>query len=192
MSPMIRIAMLDDQPAVRAGLEAIIASEPDLQLVGSAGGDAELWPLLRRTRPDVLVLDLYHGGRDGLALTLKVRRLPDRPAIVLYTGSARGPLVVAGLVAGADAVVSKTSSGPALVEAIRHAAASTHAPMPVSREMRVEAAARLDPADHAILAMRLAGEPPAEIADTLGLTDRAIEQRIARIVRRLEPSARAA
>jgi DNA-binding NarL/FixJ family response regulator len=188
---MIRIAMLDDQPAVRAGLEAIIAAEPDLQLVGSAGGDAELWPLLRRTRPDVLVLDLYHRGRDGLALTLKVRRLPDRPAIVLYTGSARGPLVVAGVVAGADAVVSKTSSGLVLVEAIRHAAASTHAPMPVSRQMRVEAA-RLDPADHAILAMRLAGEPPAEIADTLGLTDRAIEQRIARIVRRLEPSTSAA
>jgi DNA-directed RNA polymerase specialized sigma24 family protein len=58
--------------------------------------------------------------------------------------------------------------------------------------MRVEPAARLDPADHAILAMPLAREPPAEIADTLGLTDRAIEQRIARIVRRLEPSMSAA
>jgi DNA-directed RNA polymerase specialized sigma24 family protein len=53
-------------------------------------------------------------------------------------------------------------------------------------------AARLDPADHAILAMRLAGEPPAEIADTLGLTDGVIEQRIARVVRRLEPSTSAA
>ncbi len=191
MTP-IRIAILDDQPAVRTGLEAIIAAEPDLRLVGSVGGDDELWPLLRRTRPDVLVLDLYHGGRDGLAVTLKVRRLPDRPAIVLYTGSARGPLVVAGVVAGADAVVSKTSSGLVLVEAIRHAAAPAHAPMPVTRQMRVEAAARLDPADHAILAMRLAGEPPAEIADTLGVTDRAVERRIARIVRRLEPSTRAA
>jgi DNA-binding NarL/FixJ family response regulator len=185
---MIRIAMLDDQPAVRAGLEAIIVAERDLELVGSAARDAELWPLVRRTQPDVIVLDLDQHGRDGLALTLKAGRLPDAPAIVLYTGSARGPVVVAGVVAGADAVVSSTSSGEVLVEAIRHAAASTHAPMPVSREQRAEAAARLDPADHAIFAMRLAGEAPAQIADTLGMSSWAIHGRIAHIVRQLAPS----
>jgi DNA-binding NarL/FixJ family response regulator len=174
---MIRIALLDDEPAVRAGLGAIIASEPDLQLVGSAARDAELWPLLRCTRPDVLVLDLDQHGRDGLALTLKAQGLRDPPAVVLYAWSAREPVVV-----------SSTSSGSVLIEAIRHPAASMHAPMPVSREMRIEAAARLDPADHAIFAMRLAGEAPAQIADILGLSSSATQQRIAHIVRQLAPS----
>ena len=189
---MIRVAALDDQPAVRTGIEAIIAGERDLELVGAVAADAELWPLLRRTRPHVLVLDLYHGGRNGLALTMKVRSLPDAPAVVLYTGSARGPLVVAGVVAGADAIVSKRNTNKTLVDAVRHAATATATPPPVSGRMRVEAAARLDPADHAILAMRLAGEPAREIAHTLRLPVRTIEQRIAGIVKRLQPTGNAA
>jgi DNA-directed RNA polymerase specialized sigma24 family protein len=57
--------------------------------------------------------------------------------------------------------------------------------------MRAEAAAQLDDADHAILSMRLAGEPPAEIADTLRLPVRTVEQRVARIVSQLEKRGRA-
>ncbi len=63
---MIRVAVLDDHPAVRSGLQAILAPEPDLLLVGSAANDEQVWPLLRDTRPDVIVLDVHHPGRDGL------------------------------------------------------------------------------------------------------------------------------
>ena len=47
MKPIVRVAFLDDHPAIRAGLEAILATEPDLRLVGSAAGEHELWPLVR-------------------------------------------------------------------------------------------------------------------------------------------------
>jgi DNA-binding NarL/FixJ family response regulator len=179
---MIRVAVLDDHPAVRAGLQAILAPEPDLVAVGSAADEEEVWPLLRRTRPDVIVLDVHHPGRDGLALCLDIKRRLHAPAVVLYAATTPDALVVAGIVAGADAVVGKSSSTAALLEAIREVARARRMLPPVSRQMTAGAAARLDPTDHAILAMRLAGDSGADIGAVLGLPAPEIADRIAAIV----------
>jgi chemotaxis response regulator CheB len=81
---MIRVAVLDDHPAVRSGLQAILAPEPDLIPVGFAANEEQVWSLLHHTRPDVIVLDVHHPGRDGLALSLDVKRRLHAPAVVLY------------------------------------------------------------------------------------------------------------
>lgn len=188
---MIRVAVLDDHPAVRLGLQAILAPEADLLLVGSAANDEQVWPLLRDTRPDVIVLDEHHPGRDGLALCLEIKRRPRPPAVVIYSATTPAVLVVAAAVAGVDAVVAKSSSNRALLEAIRAVAIPPRPLSPVTPQMKTEAASRLDPSDHAILAMRLAGQTPADIGDTLWLPVPAIAGRIAAIVATLvsaEPS----
>jgi DNA-binding NarL/FixJ family response regulator len=179
---MIRVAVLDDHPAVRVGLEAILAAQPDLVPVGSAAGEEQVWPLLARTRPDVIVLDVHHPGRDGLALCLEIKRRLHAPAVVLYAATTPDALVVAGIVAGADAVVGKSSSTGVLLEAIREVARAPRALPPISRQMTAGAAATLDPADHAILAMRLAGESGADIGTVLGLPPSQIADRIRAIV----------
>jgi DNA-binding NarL/FixJ family response regulator len=184
---MIRVALLDDHPAVRAGLDAILAPQPDVQLVGFAAGEDDLWPLLQRTHPDVIVLDLHHPGRNGLALCVQLKLGPDPPAVVLYSASAPAAMVVAAAVAGADAIVSKSSAAATLVEAIRAVARNPRTTPPISPQMKADAAARLDPADHAILAMRVAGDSPVEIAATLSIPDATIARRIAAIVAKLEP-----
>jgi hypothetical protein len=74
-----------------------------------------------------------------------------------------------------------------LLEAIRALARTPRSLPQISLRMRREAAARLDPADRPILAMRLAGDQPAEIGHTLRLPPRAIGARIAAIIARLEP-----
>jgi DNA-binding NarL/FixJ family response regulator len=61
VSVPIRIAVLDAHPAIHAGLERLIAPEPDLQLIGCASAEAGLSALLRRTRPDIVVLDVRPG-----------------------------------------------------------------------------------------------------------------------------------
>ena len=188
MSPMIRVAVLDDHPAVRAGVAAIFGPEPDLVLVGSAADEKELWTLLRRARPSLVVVDLHHPGRNGLTLCLQIKRGLHPPAVVLYSATTPTKLVVAGAVAGADAVVRKSATARELVEAIRAAAEAPDAPAPVSAQMRAEAASRLDPADHAVLAMRLAGDSPAAIGATLGLTVAAVAERMREIVARLMPA----
>jgi DNA-binding NarL/FixJ family response regulator len=186
---MIRVAFLDDHPAVRAGLEAILEPEPDTHFVGSAGNEEQVWPLLGHTRPDVIVLDVHHPGRDGLALCLEIKRRLHAPAVVLYSATTHAPLVVAAAVAGVNAVVNKSSSSRALLEAIRAVATPQHPLPPITPRMKAEAAIRLDPSDHAILAMRVAGHTPADIGETLSLPVPAIADRIAAIVATLASSA---
>jgi DNA-binding NarL/FixJ family response regulator len=186
---MIRVAVLDDHPAVRAGLQAILAPEPDLIAVGSAADEEQVWPLLGRTRPDVIVLDVHHAGRDGLALSLDIKRRLHPPAVVLYSATTPATLVVAAAVAGVNTVVSKASSNRALLDAIRAVANPPRSLPAITPPMKAEAATRLDPSDHAILAMRLAGDTLADIGETLWLPVAAIADRIAAIVAALVPAA---
>jgi DNA-binding NarL/FixJ family response regulator len=182
---LIRVAVLDDHAAVRAGLEAIVGSAPGMVSVGSAHDEAELEWLLQRTDPSVLILDVHHPGQHGLALSLRLKRRSARPRIVLYSGRGGELLTVAAAVAGVDAVVAKSDTESALLEAIRDVARDAYRPPAVSLSAQRRAAARLDPADHALLAMRLAGNSWAEIGATLGLPVSEVADRAAAIVVRL-------
>src|ERR1700730_17668392 len=137
---MIRVAFLDDHPAVRAGLQAILATEPDLKPVGFASGEEELWPLLQRTHPDVIVLDGHHSGLDGLHLCVQIKRRLTAPAVVLYSAAINTGILVAAAVAGAGAVVNKSSSNAELLEAIRAVARSRLTLPAVSPRVEAEAA----------------------------------------------------
>ena len=178
----IRVAVLDDHAAVRAGLAAIVGAAPDMVSVGSAHDEAELYRLLRRTDPSVLILDVHHPGLHGLALSLRLKRRSARPRIVLYSGRGGPLLTVAAAIAGIDAVVAKSDTERALLEAIRPSARAANSPPTVSLRTQRRAAARIDPADHSILAMRLAGTSWTEIAATLRLPAAAIADRAAAIV----------
>lgn len=182
---MVRVALLDDHPAVRAGLDAILAPQPDLDLVGSATNENELWTLLARTRPEVLILDLHHPGRDGLQICLRIKLAADPPGLVLYSATTSAGLAAAAAVAGANALVGKSSAASTLTDAIRRVARdSTAVPLLVPSATRA-AAAVLPPQDHAILAMRIAGESPSEIATTLGIPEPALAGRTEAIVQKL-------
>ena len=188
----IRVAVLDDHAAVRAGLAAIVGAAPDMVSVGSAHDEAELYRLLRRTDPSVLILDVHHPGLHGLALSLRLKRRSARPRIVLYSGRGGPLLTVAAAVAGVDAAVAKSDTERALLEAIRTSARTAHSPPTVSLRTQRRAAARIDPADHSILAMRLAGTSWTEIAATLRLPAAAIADRAAAIVIQLTAAGTAA
>lgn len=186
---LIRVAVLDDHAAIRAGLGAMLGAEPDLVAVGAASGEAELAWLLRRTDPSVVVIDLHHPGRHGLALSLHLKRRAALPRIVLYTGRGGELVTVAAAVAGVDAVVAKSDSPRAIIEAIRDVGRDAPSRPAVALREQAHAAARLDPADHAILAMRLAGNGWAEIAHTLQLAEGSVAEQGAGIVVRLAEAA---
>lgn len=192
---LIRVATLDDHWAVRAGLEAVIDSQPDMALVGSVAGEDELDRLLERTDPTLLILDVDHPGLDGLAIGLRLKRRADHPRIVLYSGREVTPLLTAAAaVAGMDAIVPKSASRRELLEVLRDAArhgGRIDVPLALLRH----AAGRLDPAVHAILAMRVAGSPWSEVGSTLAIDEVALARRAWAIVAALtasQPGSRAA
>jgi DNA-binding NarL/FixJ family response regulator len=104
---------------LRAGLEAVLRSEPGFVCVGTAGDGHELLAALRRTRPDVVVLDWRLAGEDGLALCRTVRAETAPPQVVLYTASVDEDLMVAAAGAGAHAVVEKGADIDELFDALR-------------------------------------------------------------------------
>ena len=174
---MLRLALLDDHPAVLAGLAGLIGERPDLRVVAAARSPEELALRLGGVRPDVLVLD----HEQALALCLRIKNRPHAPAVVLYTAAATPELVLAARAAQADALVDKAAPIEDLVTAIRRTAAGEDTFPEVPREVYAAAVSRLHDADLPVLAMLLEREPLASIADTLRERPEAISWRARRI-----------
>jgi DNA-binding NarL/FixJ family response regulator len=116
---MIRVLVVDDHPVLRAGLEAVLRAEPGFVCVGTAADGHELLRVLRRTRPDVVVLDRRLGDEDGLALSLVVRAEPAPADVVIYTANPEPELDLLAREAGAYAVVEKGADVDELFDALR-------------------------------------------------------------------------
>jgi DNA-binding NarL/FixJ family response regulator len=186
---MLRVAVVDHHPAVRAGLEAILGRHPIISVVGAAADRCELWPLLYRTDPNVLVMG--QPQRDHApGLCLRVRARHPRCRVVIYAGGEH--VAVAAAFAGAFALVDRSADMRALVDAVVAAGSGERRLPPLTASMRRQAAERLDPADRAILAMRLAGTAPHEIAETVGIARAQLDGRFAGILAELAGRARPA
>ncbi|MEK6311863.1 MAG: response regulator transcription factor, partial [Curtobacterium sp.] len=68
----IRVALVDDQALFRTGIRMLIDSQPDLQFVGEAGDGAEGVELVRRARPDVVLMDVRMPVLDGITATSRI------------------------------------------------------------------------------------------------------------------------
>jgi DNA-binding NarL/FixJ family response regulator len=68
----VRVALADDQSLVRAGFRALLAHTADLEVVGEAGDGKAAVELARRTRPDVMLMDIRMPGVDGIEATRRI------------------------------------------------------------------------------------------------------------------------
>jgi DNA-binding NarL/FixJ family response regulator len=182
---MIRVLLVDDHIALRAGLMAVLGAEPGIVPVDAASSESDLWPALRRTRPDVVLLDYHLAGRDGLALCRQVKRTLPPPKVLLYSAYADASLAIPALLAGADGVVHKGAPAGELYEALRLVARGRRVLPPLSRELLDAAAERLHPADLPVLGLVLDETPRGEIARTLRLEPRALDATLERMLDRL-------
>ena len=184
---MLRIALLDDHPAVLAGLRRLIDSEPDLTVAAAASGAAKLARELDGLRPDVLVVDFDLARDDGLAHCLRVKSRPQPPAVIIYSAYAGPALALAARAAQADGVVDKAGPVSALLATLRTVASGEVAMPPIPHDVFEAAVPRLDDDDLPVFAMLLDREPLASIAQTLGVDEAEINWRARRIVGRLRP-----
>ena len=121
-SDLISLVIVDDHPIVREGLCALLAAEPDLQVVGEAGDGLEAVQLVEQLQPDVLVLDLKMPGLDGYEVTRQVsERVPTTRVIVLSMRRSEA-YVLQALKCGAAGYVLKGSGVTELIQAIREVA----------------------------------------------------------------------
>jgi DNA-binding NarL/FixJ family response regulator len=182
-----RVVVLDPQPAVRAGLLALLRSEPGLVPVGAAGSAEEALELVARTAPDLVVLEPLLGTGDGLQLIRRITAAEHPPRVVAYTEAGDPALEVALRVAGADGLVDKQAPPNELFEALRVVAGGRTSLPPVTPGQLRAAAARVESDDLALLAMLVDRTPTADVADTLHLDRRRMARRVERLLTRLRP-----
>ena len=180
-----QLVVIEDHPAVAAGVERLLGAEEDLVVAGVAVGCGEGVPLAEQLRPDVAIVDMHLSDGNGIRLTQEMidRRLAR--SVVIYTAFADDLVGLAALVAGASAVVSKGRSGNELVSAVRAAARGGSVRPRISIDGLVEAAGRVDPDDIPILGMLVHGTSPAEIGEVLGVHERELAGRRKRMLRAL-------
>jgi len=194
-----RVVVVDDQDLVRAGLAHILDGEPDLEVVAQAGDGMAALGEVRRTSPDVVLMDIRMPVLDGLAATQALVADPDCASrvLVLTTFDDDG-YVFAALEAGARGYLLKDAPADQLVSAIRVVASgeSILAPAVTTRLVREVAARRRDPESVAavqrlsareteVLGHVADGESNAEIAAALVLSEATVKTHVARILAKL-------
>jgi DNA-binding NarL/FixJ family response regulator len=184
---MIKVLVVDDHPAVRTGIEAVLRAEPGLVPIGSCASIGHARHEIERSRPTVVVVD--YELEDGNGLDLCMHAAGTAPARTLvYSAYSERALVAAALLAGADGLLHKSAGADELCNAIRCAARGIRLFPVVTRDLLEVCGARLDPDDLPILGMLIEGTPRGDVAEVLQLTDDELQQRLTRMVRRMRPS----
>jgi DNA-binding NarL/FixJ family response regulator len=182
----MRLLVVDDHAAVRAGLQQLLDDQADFEVAAAVATAEEALSVAEHEVIDVAVVDYQLGGRNGLWLSRKLKRLARPPAVLIYSAHTDGVLASAAVVAEADAIISKGGLGSELCEAIR-AVRRGHQLLPAVPEWLGEALRRrLDHQEQAIFGLLLAGIKPPEIAGTLGLSEAALESGLWAMLRKLE------
>jgi len=118
---VIRVVLVDDQALVRAGFRALLDAQDDVEVVGEAGDGGEGLAVTRRTRPDVVLMDIRMPGVDGLAAT---RAIGEDPAlgdvrVVILTTFELDEYVFEAIRAGASGFLVKDTEPVELLRAVR-------------------------------------------------------------------------
>ena len=183
----IRVLIVDDHPLLREGIAALVAAEPDMQLVAEAATGREALAQFKLKRPDVTLMDLQMPDMRGIEAIIAIRgEFPNARIIVLttYTGDVQ---VLRALKAGARAYLLKGRVNTELLEIIR----AVHRGQ---KRIPPEIAAEL--ADHAteddlslreigVLRLIAAGNSNKEIAAQLAITEETVKNHVTHILAKL-------
>ncbi len=118
----IRILVVEDQNVVREGIIAILSFQSDMEVVGEATDGIEATELARKTKPDVILLDMVMPRQDGLTTITKLRDLHPLPRILVLTSFAESDRVYQAIKAGALGYMLKDITRVQLLQAIRDVA----------------------------------------------------------------------
>jgi DNA-binding NarL/FixJ family response regulator len=200
----IRVLVVDDHEVVRRGLLAFLDSEPDIDVVGEAGGGGQALDLLAQMddagrRPDVIVMDLQMAPIGGIESTREIRARYDDVEVVALTSFAEEERVHAALEAGASGYLLKDSDADDVAAAVRaaHRGEIQLDPIVARRLMsslktaqREDATAELTSRELDVLRLVGAGKANKEIAAELGISERTARTHVSKILGKLGLSSR--
>jgi two-component system response regulator DesR len=169
---VIRLLLADDQALVRGALAALLALEPDLEVVAQVGSGDAVLEAVREHRPDVALLDVEMPGLDGIAAAAAVRaEFPDVRVLIVTTFGRPGFLRRA-LQAGASGFVVKDTPAAELADAVRRVHSGLRVVDPtLATDSLVAGESPLTPRETEVLRAARDGSSVAVVAGRLFLTE---------------------
>ena len=167
---MIRIVLAEDQAMVRGALSALLALEPDIEVLGAAADGVEASHAVQKLKPDVLVTDIEMPNLTGLELAQRIQRHELATKVIIVTTFARPGFLRRALDAGVLGYLLKDAPAENLADALRRVHRGGRA---IDPELALEAWSEADPlSDRERQVLRLAGEgrSAGEIATELNLS----------------------
>lgn len=186
----IRLVVADDHPIVRAGLQTLLATQPDFDLVGDASNGRDLVALARIHRPDVALIDLRMPDLDGVATTRELRvASPSTHVLILTTYDTDGD-VLRAIEAGATGYLLKETPREEIFRAVRATARgeSVLTPSVASRIVglaRGAGEATLSPRELEVLTHVARGTSNKIIARELGISEATVKTHLLHIFGKL-------
>ena len=208
MSEPIKIVVADDHEVVRAGFAALLDTQPDFTVLGTASDGGEAILLCRELRPDVVLMDVRMPGLDGIEATRQLARTGDPcPRILILTTFDLDQYVFDALRAGASGFLLKDVTAERLFDAVRVVAAGEAllAPgvtrrliseftrlRPVPEDQPSAALGALTPRETEVLRLVAEGLSNPEVARRLVVTEETVKTHVSNILSKLGCTDRAA
>lgn len=186
----LRLLIADDHPVVRAGLQGMLASQADFEVIGEAATGAEVVALAAHAHPDVILLDLRMPGMEGAAVITQMRQLQmDIPVLVLTAYERQGDILRA-IEAGATGYLLKDAPAEQLFAAIRtvaqgKAALAPEVAMQLVRQISRPAGEALSEREGEILTLVAHGASNKEAARQLHISEATIKTHLIHIFNKL-------
>ncbi|TDC47748.1 response regulator transcription factor [Actinomadura sp. KC345] len=191
----LRIILVDDHTVMRAGLVALLASEPTIEIVGEAGDGREAVRLAERLRPDVALLDLRMPVLDGAAATAEIAAGPAGTRVLILTTYDTDADIERAIEAGAIGYLLKDTTRDQLVEAVHSAARGETVLAPRVAERLVARMRRPEPValtarEVDVLRAVADGLSNAEIGRRLVIAEATVKTHLLRVFAKLDVSDR--
>jgi len=188
---MIRVAIADDHRVVRVGLEQLLSTFDDVELVGVADGGEAAVELCLDRRPDVLLLDLSMPDLDGVEVSHRLAAESPETRVVVFTSFSDRDRIVAALDAGAVGYLLKDAEPAEILAAIR-AASRGEAPLApkaaaalLAGRSRPPNAIELTGREREVLSLVVAGMANKQIARRLGISEKTVKGHLTNLFQRI-------
>lgn len=180
----LRVFIVDDHPIVRAGARLALGTTPGFRVCGEAGSAAEALSAVATLRPDILILDLVLGGRDGMDFVARMRDILPAARILVLSMNAEDLFAERALRAGANGYLMKGGDLDELLAAVKRIVAGevylsekmTNAMLEVRRSGRRETGilGSLTDREMQVFLMLGQGKSTQQVADELSLSIKTI------------------
>ena len=195
MTPL-RILLADDHTLVRAGIRALLAQLPGVEVVGEAGDGREALALVKAHDPDVLLIDIAMAGMSGLEAAAQVKKECPGVKVIMLSMHANEEYVMRALLVGATGYLLKDAASVELDLALKAAVAGqTYLSPAISRQVIVNYVTRiggvvprdpLTPRQREVLQLVAEGKSTKEIAFALQISVKTVDTHRAQIMERLD------